>query len=136
MKVTLSQGILWPLKNGSLAATRLAVLFLFVGLLSGGSNAYAENTGGFTGPGPGLVTTEQAKSMRDDADVMMRGNIVQNLGGEEYLFRDATGTITVEIDNEVWAGQTIAPADQVEIYGEIDKEWASTKVEVDRIVKK
>ena len=68
------------------------------------SNSSGQNTavGGFSGPGPGLLTVEQAKGMSDDSYVAVKGSIVQQLGDEKYLFKDATGTITVEIDHDVW----------------------------------
>ena len=46
-----------------------------------------------------------------------------------------TGTITVEIDNDVWQGQNIGPQDVVEIHGELDKDLFSAEIDVDRIVK-
>lgn len=99
-----------------------------------GDNAGA--SGGFTGPGPGVITVEEAKSRRDDAKVVLMGNITHSLGGEHYTFRDATGSVTVEIDHDKWKGQTISPSDLVEIQGEVDSEWTSFKIDVDRITKR
>ena len=92
-------------------------------------------TGGYAGPGPDVVTVEQAKTMGDDAKVALRGHIVQSLGGKEYLFKDGTGTITVEISQKRWQGQTVGPDDLVEIHGEVDKDWSSVEIEVKRIIK-
>ncbi|MCC8193737.1 MAG: YgiW/YdeI family stress tolerance OB fold protein [Deltaproteobacteria bacterium] len=102
------------------------------GFVSGSADAPA---GGFSGPGLSPTTAKDAATMRDDAHVVLRGNIVQHLGKDKYLFRDASGTIRVEIDGDKWAGQTIAPGDTVEIHGEVDKDWNSVEVEVERIVK-
>ncbi|CAK7062549.1 YgiW/YdeI family stress tolerance OB fold protein [Saezia sanguinis] len=113
-----------------------------------GTTAYAQSSaGGFSGPsavssqggfvGPStannVTTVEQAKNLRDDARVVMRGNIVQHLGGDNYLFKDATGTITVDIDAHKWDGQTVKPEDQVEIRGEVDKDWNSIEIDVKSI---
>ena len=95
----------------------------------------AAANGGFTGPGPAVVTVQQAKEMRDDSPVTLRGNIVQSLGDDNYLFRDSTGTITVDIDHKKWNGQQIGPEDTVEIQGEVDKDWTSIEVDVERIIK-
>ena len=89
--------------------------------------------GGFSGPGPGVLTVQEAKNMRDDTPVRLRGNITSYLGKDKYLFQDATGTITVEIDNDEWGGQTITPDDTVEIFGEMDKDWNSIEIDVDRV---
>ena len=90
---------------------------------------------GFTGPGPGVITVEQVQSLSDDANIVLQGNIEKSLGGEDYLFKDHTGTITVEIDAVVWGGLSVGPADKVEISGEVDKDWFSVKAEVKSIRK-
>ena len=91
--------------------------------------------GGYSSPKRSVVTVEQAKRMRDDARVTLRGNIIQNIGGKYYVFQDTTGTITVEISNKRWRGQNIAPDDLVEIFGEVDKEDSRVKIEVKKINK-
>ena len=58
--------------------------------------------GGYTGPGLAASSVSEVRSMPDDSYVVLRGNIVRSVGGERYLFQDATGTITVEIDHELW----------------------------------
>ncbi len=87
--------------------------------------------GGFTGPGAESATVADALKMRDDTPVTLRGTIEKRLGGEHYLFKDATGTITVEIDDDKWNGQNVTPDTPIEISGEIDKDWTSLKVDVD-----
>ena len=41
----------------------------------------------------------------------------------------------MEIDNDKWAGQSISPADKVEIHGEVDKDWNSVEIDVDQVKK-
>lgn len=89
--------------------------------------------GGYTGPGIGASAVGDVRSMRDDTPVVLRGRIVRSLGDERYLFQDTTGTVTVEIDREVWQGQSIGPEDTVEIEGEVDRDLFSVEVDVDRI---
>lgn len=101
----------------------------------GGFQPSATSGGGFSGPGLSVSTVEQAKGMRDDAKVAVRGSIIQHLGKDKYLFKDATGSIRVEIDNDKWGGQTITPDDTVELHGEVDKDWNSVEIDVDRVVK-
>ncbi|MDR1935344.1 MAG: NirD/YgiW/YdeI family stress tolerance protein, partial [Candidatus Accumulibacter sp.] len=60
--------------------------------------------------------------------------IIRHLGKDKYLFKDATGEITVEIDDDEWGGQTITPDDLVELQGEIDKEWRRVEIDVDRVL--
>ncbi len=89
--------------------------------------------GGFSGPGPATASVKEALSMQDDSFVILRGNIIQHLGDDKYLFKDATGTIRVEIDHDKWFGQNVTPTDTVELAGEVDKDWNRVEVEVKRI---
>ena len=62
---------------------------------------------------------------------------LKELGDEKYLFKDASGTVTVEIDNEDWRGLNVTPQDTVILNGEIDKEmFKDTKIDVDSIALK
>lgn len=120
-------------------AAVLALVFAFStsdALANESGGYYRHAGGGYTGPGPAIVTVEQAKSMRDDARVALKGHIIQNLGGEKYVFKDSTGAVNVEIDAKRWQGQNIGPDDLVEIYGEVDKDWSSLEIEVERIIKR
>lgn len=102
----------------------------------GGYAGPAKVQGGYTGPGPAIVTVKQAESMRDGARISLEGHIIQHLGGEKYMFRDKTGTIQLEIDHDNWNGQTVGPDDLVEIHGKLDKDWNSVELEVKTIRKK
>lgn len=91
--------------------------------------------GGFVGGTENVVTVSQVKEMRDDVPVIVKGNIVQRMGDEKYLFEDSTGSITVEIDKKEWRGQTVTPSDNVKLYGEVDAGWFSTEIDVDYVEK-
>lgn len=100
-------------------------------------NAAAPHTqqGGFSGPDGSLVTVKQAQDLKDDAWVTLRGSIEKRVGDEDYQFRDATGTLTVEIDDKRWDGQTIGPQDKVELQGKLDKDFNSVELDVKRVRK-
>lgn len=91
--------------------------------------------GGFSGPNGTIATVKQAQEMNDDAWVILRGNIEKRVGDEDYLFRDATGNMIVEIDHKRWDGQTIGPKDQVELQGKLDKDLNSLELDVKRVRK-
>ena len=96
---------------------------------NGGQPGYG---GGFQdngATGSAATAVKEALKMRDDSYVTVRGNIVKRLTDDKYLFKDATGEIVVEIDNEGWAGVTVGPDDTVELSGEIDRDF--NKVELD-----
>ena len=86
-------------------------------------------SGGFTGPVT-VTTAEQAKALPDDAKVTLRGTIEKHLGGKNYVFKDASGTVPVEIKAKHWDGQSVSPQDAVQIDGEIERKRDAVKVEV------
>lgn len=100
-----------------------------------GGGYHGGTGGGFSGPGLDIITVEKAKSMPDDTMVALKGNIIQSLGGKDYIFKDGTGTINVEISPKVWQGQDVSPKDVIEIQGEVDKDWTSLEIEVKRLIK-
>lgn len=89
----------------------------------------------FIGPGSSnIATVSQVKEMRDESKVIMQGHIESHLGGEYYLFKDQSGSIKVEIDDDVWKGVNVTPQDKVEISGEIDTHiYKPTDIEVETI---
>ncbi|ASK70977.1 hypothetical protein CF168_20015 [Shewanella bicestrii] len=42
---------------------------------------------------------------------------------DNYLFKDDSGEIKIEIDNHEGKGQNVTPNDKVTIIGEVDAEW-------------
>lgn len=109
------------------------IAILAISMIIGLSAAMAQSGGGFVGPGPAVsgTTVQQALTMRDDSPVTLTGKIVSSLGDEKYLFRDATGEIIIEIDDEDWRGITVSPETTLEIVGEVDKEFMGrTKIDV------
>lgn len=106
----------------------LAVLLGLVAI-----TAHAQ-TGGFNGPdGRELVSALKAQELADDTDVRLEGFIVQKIGDEEYEFKDDTGTLIVEIDDDDWHGIEVSPADKVQLTGEVDKERSGNTIDVDSI---
>ncbi|KAA8995139.1 YgiW/YdeI family stress tolerance OB fold protein [Affinibrenneria salicis] len=91
--------------------------------------------GGFSGPDASITTVAKAKELKDDSWITLRGHIEQRTGDEDYLFRDESGSIKVEIDDKYWNGQTVTPADRVELQGELDKGFNSSELDVKRVKK-
>ena len=89
--------------------------------------------GGFAGPAANssVKTVQEALTLRDNTPVVLQGNIINSLGGEKYTFKDATGEVVIEVDNEDWRGVDVTPEKKVEISGEVDKEmFEQTKIDV------
>lgn len=103
-------------------------------LANGYTGPTNQTAGGYTGPSNSaaqLTTVKQAKSMRDESYVTLRGKIVNHIKKDKFTFQDATDSIVVEIDDDLWYGTTIAPTDTVEIVGEVDNDRPWGKVEID-----
>lgn len=115
--------------------TIFAALFLFTSAsfaheTFGGNNQY----GGYTGASQAQNTVvSNIKNLRDGQFVTLKGNIVAKVGHEKYTFKDSTGSILVEIDDDNWGGLQVSGSDTVIISGEVDKDWNSLSVEVDTI---
>ena len=82
---------------------------------------------GFTGQVQ-TVTVAQVQVFAHKTPVIVRGNIVQAIGSDKYIFRDSSGDIILKIGPKEWMffGSTIAPSDTIEISGELrrnQKNW-------------
>jgi len=106
---------------------------------------------GYTGPsakpakpaqagyaGPSSVPLMKVKDLldkgKDDQVVRLQGRLTSHKGGEEYEFADASGKMSVEIDERHFpAGVSIDQNTVVELTGEFDKETFGNdvKLEVD-----
>ncbi|MDH2068983.1 YgiW/YdeI family stress tolerance OB fold protein [Pantoea sp. GD03673] len=95
----------------------------------------ATGQGGFHADHTSVVTVKQAEEMKDDSWITVRGKLEKQIGNEDYLFRDQTGTMKVEIDHKHWNGQTITPKDNVELTGELDKDFNSIEMDVKQVKK-
>jgi uncharacterized protein (TIGR00156 family) len=111
---------------------------LLAGALAVGlaASAYAQ----YQGPGSkaakaaaqGPITTvaDVLKRGRDDQRVTLTGNVVKKVGWEKYLFRDASGAIRIEIDDEVMPAEPFDDKTKVEITGEVERDFLQS-VEID-----
>lgn len=95
----------------------------------------AQVSGGFVGPegnAAKVISIQEALNLSDDSRVSLEGKIVNSLGDEKYTFKDATGEIIIEIDDEDWNGNKVTPEDTIVINGEVDKDVnETTKIDVD-----
>ncbi|WP_339080831.1 NirD/YgiW/YdeI family stress tolerance protein [Pseudomonas sp. TMP9] len=90
---------------------------------------------GYTGPGATAQVTTVAAALdaADDTPVVLQGQIVKRLQDELYEFKDASGTIHVEIDDEHWPAQAVSEKAMVKITGEVDRDLTSREVDVEHL---
>ncbi len=78
------------------------------------------------------VTVKQALSLKDDSKVQLKGYVVKSIGDEKYQFRDNTGTITVDIDDDLWNGKAVSAKTPVTLIGDVDIDHKPAKrIEID-----
>jgi len=74
---------------------------------------------GFNGPAQ-TVTVAQAKTYGHRTPVILKGSIVQAVGGDLFTFSDSSGEIYLRIGPREWMYfGTIGPQDTIEISGEV-----------------
>ena len=97
---------------------------IFVGVAVSVSSAFIEDKI------ESVSTVSEALKMKDDRMVTVQGHITKQIKKDTYLFSDSTGEITVEIDEKDWKGVDVRPSDTVQLFGEIDKDWTKTEIDV------
>lgn len=113
----------------ALAVNQTAIAPVSQTLVNGNSTEAAVNINAISAQ---IVTVKQALTLADDSHVQLKGHIVKSLGDEKYQFRDSTGTITVDIDDELWMGKAISANAVVTLEGEVDIDHKPMKrVEID-----
>lgn len=81
------------------------------------------------------MTVQQAKTMHDGATISLRGNLIDEQGGDKFVFRDKTGSIHTLIPLSVFDGRTVKPDQMISINGSLDTKTQPPVVRVNRIQK-
>lgn len=69
----------------------------------------------------GSMDIGDALAAPDDTKVVITGEVVQQIAGERFLLRDHSGSVTVEIDDDLLGEVKLAPSARLRIYGEVDR---------------
>ena len=81
------------------------------------------------------MTVQQAKTMHDGATISLRGNLIDDLGDDKFVFRDKTGSIHTLIPLSVFDGRTVKPDQMISINGSLDAKMQPPVVRVNKIQK-
>lgn len=84
-------------------------------------------------PASGLMSVSEALNARDNSLVAINATLVKPLGREKYEFQDASGSITVEIDEDISRHIVLKNGQSVTLYGEIEREYKGIELEADHI---
>lgn len=123
------------MKLKALAALLVSSLLATSAMAATYASPTAQRTG-YAGPSAEPeATVAQARSAADGTYAVLEGRITKRLSHHEhYEFTDTTGSITVDIDDEDWPEQIVDENTKVRIYGEVDKDFSGTDIDVDYIV--
>ena len=112
---------------------RLLSTLMIMGVAT--SIAFAANGGFKDSVSPKKATVSEILKMNNNSYVAVQGNIVKRISDDKYSFKDSTGTIVVEIDDDKWGGVNAGTQDKLELIGEIEKKYNSTELDVDSVRK-
>lgn len=70
-----------------------------------------------------VVSIAQAKKLKDETGVTLTGQIVRQLGADsdEFELKDKTGSIVIDVDDDLWKPLALKVGDKVRILGEVDQ---------------
>lgn len=93
---------------------------------------YSNVPAGFDNQAPNTVQGVKRNAF-DDQMVTLVGRLTKYLGDDHYEFVDQTGSIEVELDDDMnWSH--ISKGQLIRIYGEVDKDLLSTTIDVEYAV--
>ncbi|MCU4338651.1 NirD/YgiW/YdeI family stress tolerance protein [Acinetobacter dispersus] len=83
-----------------------------------------------------VVTVSQVAKLKDETGVTLTGQITKHLQSDHYEFKDQSGTIGIEVDDDIWRQAGLKVGDHVRLVGEVDTHrYKPTDIEVIRIEK-
>ncbi|MEZ3499665.1 YgiW/YdeI family stress tolerance OB fold protein [Pantoea sp. KPR_PJ] len=81
----------------------------------------------------GQTHIDQIRDFRQNGYVTLEGYILKKLQGDNYQFRDRTGTITIIAPEKTFGGKTYQANDQVRVSGHVHGKGDKTVLQVTRI---
>ncbi|MFG1488241.1 NirD/YgiW/YdeI family stress tolerance protein [Oceanospirillum sp. HFRX-1_2] len=80
-----------------------------------------------------ITPLAEAKRLPDDSIICIKGHISKRLSDDDFLLKDSSGTLVVEIDNHLWHGQLVPHYGQLLLKGELDNDAQETEFEADSL---
>lgn len=83
-----------------------------------------------------VVNVQQITKLKDETGVTLTGQITKHIKSDHYEFKDTTGVISLEIDDDLWRAAGLKVGDHVRAVGEVDTHrYKPTDIEVVKIEK-
>lgn len=106
------------------------------GLILSGANAFAgngNNMNNYHSAQKNISKVSSVQNMPDNSKVYLQGYLTQKLGDEMYMFQDDSGTMNIEIDDDLINENTIVPTNVVWVAAEVNKSGDITSLEAEDI---
>lgn len=69
-----------------------------------------------------VISVQKLKTMKDDTYAIIEGFIVKKISNEKFLFKDETGEIVLDVDDDLmYQLKDVDKNTLVEVYGDFDK---------------
>ena len=82
------------------------------------------------------VKVQQIKKLKDETAVKLTGTLFKHLNQDHYEFKDNTGIILLDIDEDVLEASKVQVGDKVNVWGEVDvHSYKPTDIEVEKLEK-
>lgn len=107
---------------------KILVAMAVLGSIMCGANAVAADNNN-----KNISSVNEVNNMPEDETVYIQGSIIEDLGDENYLFSDGSGTINIEIDEDLIQGNSITPEAIVWIEATVDKKGNITSLEAEEV---
>lgn len=91
---------------------------------------------GFFDESTAVKTVAGALKAADDTPALLEGQIVKQIDKDEFIFKDATGEMEIDVSKRAWNGLNVTPQDTIQIRGKVDNDWNKVQVDVKQITKK
>ena len=103
--------------------TFIATGLLGLGFVLGNAQAEGIETAAFNGSGPVDKTVQDVGVRGVPFELVeLDGNLIEAVGGEDYIFQDSTGKIIVHVPEELMVGQVISQNTPVKVQGEVHQD--------------
>lgn len=67
-----------------------------------------------------VIAVNQVAKLADETGVTLTGQIVKHLQSDHYEFKDKSGSIGIEIDDDLWRQAGLKVGDHIRLIGEVD----------------
>lgn len=75
-----------------------------------------------------VTRVADAGKWEDDQMIVLEGNIIKRVGRKDYVFKDGSGELEIEISRRAWHGDIFSADDRVRLVANVEKSWGKTEV--------